>query len=94
MKAARKMVLAFTDLIEGQHDISGGGWLDFYTYEPLKYGIDQLRMIVNALNVMEESSELCWEFRLFGSDGSITTNADGSNPDNGDESCVSIIQQQ
>tara|TARA_R110000822_G_scaffold17178_5_gene57956 strand:+ start:870 stop:1163 length:294 start_codon:yes stop_codon:yes gene_type:complete len=92
MKAGRKIVLAFTDLIEGQHLLEPGGWLDFYTYEPIESGKAELRKVIEALKSLAGEGDMPWEFRLMASDGMITTNADGSYPAYGDGTSVSIFE--
>ena len=92
MKAAIKLIRAFCDLTEGKHHLAPDGWIDVYTYEPLEYGKGQLLNVINALLCVADRSELQWEFRLFASDGMITTLADGSCPAaNNDETCVALI---
>ena len=78
MKAVRKLVLAFSDLLEGTHNFADDGWLDFYTYEPIDYGKRELRRIVSAITPLYGDNLPSWEFRVLGSDGSISTSADGS----------------
>ena len=90
MKAALKMIRVFTDLSEGKHNLEHDNWIDLYTYEPLKYGQAQLLGVINALLCLADRSELDWEFRLFATDGMITTRADGSKPED-DESGVELI---
>lgn len=91
MKAALHLIRAYCDLIEGQSNIDADGWIDVYTYEPLEYGKGQLLNVINALLCVADRSELQWEFRLFASDGMITTLADGSKPAAADETCVALI---
>jgi len=91
MKAAIKLIRAFTDLKEGSHNLDDDGWIDVYTYEPLNYGKGQLLNVLNALLCVADRSELQWEFRLFACDGMITTRADGSKPANSDETCIELI---
>ena len=88
MKATLKLIRVFTDLSEGVHSLENDNWIDLYTYEPLKYGKGQLRMVIDALRCLAEDSELDWEFRLFASDGMITTLANGSKPE-GDQQIMS-----
>lgn len=92
MKSAISMVRAFTDLCEGTHSLTHDLWIDLYTYDPLDYGKSELLRIVTALNVVADASELNWEFRLFASDGMITTMADGSKPPDSDETGFALIQ--
>jgi hypothetical protein len=91
MKSAISMVRAFTDLCEGTHSLSHDLWIDLYTYDPLDYGKSELLRIVKALNLLADTSELNWEFRLFASDGAITTMADGSKPPDSDETGFALI---
>ena len=94
MKSALRLSRAFCDLIEGKHGFDEGAgcrWIDFYPYEPLEYGKGQLVNLINALLCVATRAELDWEFRLFGADGSLTTMADGSKPEEGDEFCVALI---
>lgn len=93
MKAALKMIRAFTDLHEGKHSLGNDVWIDLYVYEPLEYGKSQLRGVINALLCLADRSELTWEFRLFASDGMITTMADGSKPA-GDETGCQLIDHE
>lgn len=85
MKAVRKLIKAFTEFKEGKHHFGEDGWLDFYSYETLKKSKEELRIITRAMrSILGEdwsNDSNGFEIRLFCSDGSLVTMANGSDPD-------------
>jgi len=88
MKAAIKLASVFSDLMQGEHSIRQGGWLDFYAYATLDDAKEMLRPIVTALKPLM-MKEAIWNWNLFGNDGSLTTMADGSG--DSDYECVDLF---
>jgi len=91
MKVSLEMIRSFTELNEGRHELSRGCWIDLYSYEPLEWGKEELLRVVSALLMLSDPKFLNWEFRLFASDGMITTMADGSKPPDSDETGFALI---
>lgn len=57
----------------------GGGWLDVYTYEPLRKLVEVVDHVVDAISEFPMYER--WEWRLFGRDGSLDCWMDGSEMD-------------